>query len=185
MKDDGAASDFEVRLRALWLQAQAGDEAAYRQALSLIAGRLRGYFRRRMPTLQGDVEDLVQETLLAVHLQRGTYDPAFPVSAWFTAIARHKLVDLWRRRGRHDVLNDALDDVDEARLASEPQEEHAMRDLSRLLQALPAKQRRAIELTRLEGLTVSEASRLTGASESAIKVQVHRGLQRLAGLVRR
>lgn len=185
MRDGGAADDFEARLRALWLRAQSGDEAAYRQALSLIAGRLRGYFRRRMPTLQGDVEDLVQETLLAVHLQRGTYDPAFPVSAWFTAIARHKLVDLWRRRGRHDVLNDALDDVDEARLASEPQEEHAMRDLSRLLQALPAKQRRAIELTRLEGLTVSEASRLTGASESAIKVQVHRGLQRLAGLVRR
>ena len=137
-----------------------------------------------MPTLQDDVEDLVQETLLAVHLQRGTYDPTFAVSAWFTAIARHKLVDLWRRRGRQDELTDEYEDVDELQLAAQPQEHHALRDLERLLRELPSLQRQAIELTKLEGLSIAEASTRTGASESAIKVQVHRGLKRLAALVK-
>lgn len=184
MKGETSPSDFEAEIRPLWQRAQAGDEVAYRRSLDLIARRLRFYFRRRMPTLQDDVEDLVQETLLAVHLQRGTYDPTFAVSAWFTAIARHKLVDLWRRRGRQDELTDEYEDVDEMQLAAQPQEHHALRDLERLLQELPSLQRQAIELTKLEGLSIAEASTRTGASESAIKVQVHRGLKRLAALVK-
>lgn len=184
MKGETSPTNFETEMRPLWERAQSGDETAYRQSLDLIARRLRVYFRRRMPTLQDDVEDLVQETLLAVHLQRGTYDPAFAVSAWFTAIARHKLVDLWRRRGRQDELTDEYEDVDESQLAAQPQDQHALRDLERLLQELPGLQRQAIELTKLEGLSIAEASTRTGVSESAIKVQVHRGLKRLAALVK-
>jgi RNA polymerase sigma-70 factor (ECF subfamily) len=184
MTDDAVHNDFESGLKPLWLRAQAGDEAAYRDALARIATRLRGYLRRRLQSLPDDVEDLVQETLLALHLQRGTYDPTIPVSAWVLAIARHKLVDLWRRRGRRDDLHDALDDVDEAALIAAPDEGEASRDLDRLLQQLPAAQRRAILLTKVEGLSVDEASQRTGASASAIKVQVHRGLKRLAQLVK-
>ena len=103
MKREAGLTDFESDIRPLWALAQAGDEGAYRQALERMARRLRAYYRRRMPNLLDDVEDLVQETLLAVHLQRGTYDPSFAVSAWFTAIARHKLIDLWRRRGRRGL----------------------------------------------------------------------------------
>lgn len=175
--------DFETALRPLWLRAQAGDEAAYREALQRIATRLRAYLRRRLQSLPDDLEDLVQETLLALHLQRGTYDPALPVSAWVLAIARHKLVDLWRRRGRHEALHDPLDDVDEARLIQPEPEAGTARDLALLLAALPPAQRDAIVLTKIEGLSVAEASARTGASESAIKVQVHRGLKRLAALV--
>lgn len=185
MKDEPGPSDLEVRIRPLWLRAQAGDEAAYRQALQLMARRLRAYFRRRMPTVQDDVEDLVQETLLAVHLQRGSYDPAFAVSAWFTAIASHKLVDLWRRRGRQENRHEDIEDMDGVLLAETAAEPHARRDLERLLQQLPALQRQAIELTKLEGLSVAEASTRTGVSEAALKVQVHRGLKRLAALVKR
>ncbi len=175
--------DFEARLRPLWLQAQAGDEAAYREALQRIAVRLRSYLRRRMQSLPDELEDLVQETLLALHLQRGTYDPALPVSAWVLAIARHKLVDLWRRRGRQEALHDPIDDVDEGLLAQREPEAGAARDLGVLLAGLPAAQRDAIVLTKIEGLSVAEASARTGASESAIKVQVHRGLKKLAALV--
>lgn len=182
---DAPQSEFETVLKPLWLRAQSGDEVAYRQALERIAARLRGYLRRRMPSLPDDVEDLVQETLLALHLQRGTYDPALPVSAWVLAIARHKLVDLWRRRGRREALHEPLDDVDEAALASTASDGNAQRDLGQLLDELPQAQRDAIVLTKVEGLSVAEASARTGASESAIKVQVHRGLKRLAALVRR
>lgn len=188
MPEDTDRNDFESRLGPLWSRAGTGDESAYRQALEHIAARLRGYLRRRMRGHPDDVEDLVQETLLAIHLQRSTYDPALPIGAWVLAIARHKLVDLWRRRGRREALHDPLDDVDASALADARDDRadgEARRDLGRLLDALPEAQRRAILLTRIEGLSVAEASARTGASESAIKVQVHRGLRRLADLARR
>jgi RNA polymerase sigma-70 factor (ECF subfamily) len=181
---DASHGDFESGLKPLWLRAHAGDEAAYREALARIASRLRGYFRRRLAALPDDVEDLVQETLLALHLQRGTYDPRLPVSAWVYAIARHKLVDLLRRRGRREALHDPLDELDEQLHPAEPDAGPAQRDLLLLLDALPAAQRRAIVLTKVEGLSLAEASLRSGVSVSALKVQVHRGLKRLTVLVK-
>lgn len=176
--------DFEARLRPLWLRAHAGDEPAYRQALRLVAGRLRGYFVRRMSGQTQELEDLVQETLLALHLQRGTYDEAVPVTAWVHGIARHKLVDLWRRRGRGERLFEPLDDSHEALHPAVEGEFETQHDLSVLLQALPAAQRQAIVATRLEGLSVADAALRAGVSEAVIKVQVHRGLKRLALWIR-
>jgi RNA polymerase sigma-70 factor (ECF subfamily) len=184
MPPETRQDDFESGLRPLWTSAQAGDETAYRESLARIAARLRVYLRRRLQGLPDEVEDLVQDILLALHLHRGTYDPAVPVSAWVLAIARHKLVDLWRRRGRRDDLHDALDDVDPSALVAAAADGEAQRDLGKLLEQLPAAQRDAILLTKVEGLSVAEAALRTGASESAVKVQVHRGLKRLAQLVK-
>lgn len=182
---DGAAARFEAELAPLWRRAHRGDDPAYRAALACIAKRLRAYFRRRTQSRPDDLEDLVQETLLALHLQRGTWDESIPVSAWVHAIARHKLIDLWRRLGRREALIESIDDIDDAALPEAAEDAGpARRDLAKLLRALPDAQRRAIELTKLEGLSVAEACARTGASESAIKVQVHRGLKKLAALVR-
>jgi RNA polymerase sigma-70 factor (ECF subfamily) len=93
-------------------------------------------------------------------------------------------VDLWRRRGRREALHDVLDDVDEHALMAHQQDGQASRDLDKLLQDLPSVQRQAILLTKVEGLSIAEAAAQTGATESAIKVQVHRGLKRLAALVK-
>jgi RNA polymerase sigma-70 factor (ECF subfamily) len=184
MTQERTPHSIEIRLKPLWLAAQSGDEKAYAESLLLMAGQLRAYFRRRMPFLANDAEDLVQETLLAVHLQRGTYDANYPVTAWLLAIARYKLVDLWRRRGRRENLHNDVDDLDALPVAEEQDDMHAARDLSLLLQALPAPQRQAIELTKLEGLSIAEASNRTGLPESSIKVLVHRGLKRLSELVK-
>lgn len=184
LTDSATRDDFETGLKRLWTRAQTGDEAAYRESLTRIAARLRSFFGRRLQSFPDDVEDLVQETLLALHLQRGTYDPALPVSAWVHAIARHKLVDLWRRRGRREALNDSLDDLDEAHHPVVQAEQSARRDLGVLLNTLPAAQRQAIVLTKITGLSMAEASQRSGVSITALKVQVHRGLKRLAELVR-
>jgi RNA polymerase sigma-70 factor (ECF subfamily) len=101
------------------------------------------------------------------------------------AIARHKLIDLWRRRGRREARHAVLDDVPEGELPSVAEELPVQRDLETLLGALPQAQRKAIEMTKLEGLTMAEASARSGASVSALKVQVHRGLKRLADLARK
>jgi RNA polymerase sigma-70 factor (ECF subfamily) len=179
------ADDFEAALQPLWLRAQRGDEAAYREALGHITKRLRGWLGRRMQSLPDEIEDLVQETLLAIHLQRGTYDPAVPVSRWVLAIARHKLIDLWRRRGRRDALHDPLDEVREGALPAVADEFPVQRDLATLLGELSQAQQEAITMTKLEGLSMAEASARSGVSVSALKVQVHRGLKRLAELARK
>lgn len=184
MSDEPLHDAFESGLKPLWMRAQAGDEAAYRDALARIAARLRRFFGYRLQALPDDVEDLVQETLLALHLQRGTYDPSLPVSAWVHAIARHKLVDLFRRRSRREALHEPLDDLDDTEHPSYVDDQPARRDLGQLIETLPAAQQQAIVLTKIEGLSMAEASARTGVSVAALKVQVHRGLKRLAELVR-
>jgi RNA polymerase sigma-70 factor (ECF subfamily) len=150
----------------------------------LLATRLRGYLKRRLSGLPDEVEDLVQETLLALHLQRGTYDPTLPVSAWALAIARHKLVDLWRRRGRRDQPARRHRRRGRAVAGGRTRRRRRAARPGRAVRRLAAGAAQAIVLTKLEGLSVAEAAARTGASESAIKVQVHRGLKRLAALVR-
>ncbi len=175
---------FEASLRPAWVRAQGGDEQAYREALGLIAKRLRAFFGRRLTAIPDEVEDLVQETLLVLHLQRGTWDPNLPVSAWVHAIAKHKLVDLFRRRGRRELLHDNWDDLAEADHPHTSDSQPARRDLGVLLESLPPAQQKAIVMTRIEGLSMQEASQRTGVSVAALKVQVHRGLKRLSDLVR-
>lgn len=173
---------MEQELRGLLLAGLDGDASAYQDFLRRLSALLRGYFRRRLLSLPDEVEDLVQETLMAVHAQRHTYRAGEPLTAWVHAMARYKLVDLWRRRSRHESLNDPLDDVaDWLEAPAEPDRE-SRRDLGRLLETLPAHQRLPIQHTRLEGLSVAETARLTGMSESAVKVGVHRGIKALARL---
>jgi RNA polymerase sigma-70 factor, ECF subfamily len=134
--------------------------------------------------LPDEVEDLVQESLLAVHNQRHTYDAGQPLTAWIHAIAKYKLVDLLRRRAKRDLLTDPLDDEIEFLSSSDSEAAEARRDLRILLEQLPDRQRLPIVHMKLEGLSVAETARLTGMSESAVKVGVHRGLKALAAMVR-
>jgi RNA polymerase sigma-70 factor (ECF subfamily) len=176
--------DAEDRLKDLLVRGLAGDAPAYRACLEALGGHLRAFFRRRLARLPDEVEDLVQETLLAVHNQRHTYDAGQPLTAWVHAIARYKLVDLLRRRSVRDALNDPLDDALELLVASETEAADARRDVARLIERLPESQRRPIVHTKLEGLSVVETARRTGMSESAVKVGVHRGLKALARMMR-
>ncbi len=174
----------EDRLRGLLVLGLAGDAAAYHVFLKELSGHLRAFLRRRLSGLPDEVEDLVQETLLAVHNQRHTYDAGQPLTAWLHAIARYKLVDLLRRRARTDALNDPLDDTVAILAASDGDASDARRDVAKLLDTLPDRQRLPIVHMKLTGLSVAETARLTGMSESAVKVNVHRGMKALAARIR-
>jgi RNA polymerase sigma-70 factor (ECF subfamily) len=180
--DRGNAS--EDRLRDLLVRALAGDAAAYHAFLRDLGAHLRAFLRKRLARLPDEVEDLVQETLLAVHNQRHTYATDQPLTAWLHAIARYKLVDLLRRRARRDLLNDPLDDDNELLVESDIEASDARRDVAKLLDTLPDRHRLPIVHVKLEGLSVAEAAKLTGMSESAVKVGVHRGLKALAARIR-
>ncbi|MGH8727827.1 MAG: sigma-70 family RNA polymerase sigma factor [Burkholderiales bacterium] len=175
----------EDRLRDLLVCGLAGDAAAYHAFLTELSARLRAFLRARLSRLPDEVEDLVQETLLAVHNQRRTYDAGQSLTAWVHAIARYKLIDLLRRRAGRDALNDPFDDELDVFVASDTAAADARRDLARLLERLPDRQRLPIVHMKLEGLSVTETARMTGMSEAAVKVGVHRGLKALAALIRR
>jgi RNA polymerase sigma-70 factor, ECF subfamily len=174
----------ETRLRTLLVGGLAGDEVAYKAFLSDLTRYLRGYLLRRLPHLRDEVEDLVQDILLVVHNARHTYRTNEPLTAWVHAIARYKLIDFFRTRARRESLNDPLDDHLDIFTIPGDEASDARRDIGKLLAHLPEKQRLSIIHMRLHGLSITETAQLTGLSESAVKVGVHRGLKALAARVR-
>lgn len=176
-------SASEMRLRNLLLKGLEGDASSYQSFLKELSTHLRGYFRVRLYQMQDEVEDLVQEGLLAVHNQRHTYDPGQPLTAWVHAIARYKLIDRLRRHSGREGLHDPLDEESAIFAHSDTEAADAQRDLAGLLERLPDQQRLPIVHMKLGGLSVAETAKLTGMSESAVKVGVHRGLKALADLL--
>ncbi len=173
----------EARLQALLLQGLTGDAVAYRAFLAALAVHVRGFLLRRLAQRPGEVEDLLQEVLLAVHNARHTYQAQQPLTAWVQAIARYKLADHYRSYARQDALHDGLEDDSDLFTASEEEAAQATRDLGKLLAQLPPRQRLPIVHVKLEGLSVEETARMTGLSASAVKVGIHRGLKALAKLI--
>jgi RNA polymerase sigma-70 factor (ECF subfamily) len=126
-------TDREAHLKALMLRGLDGDAAAWRSLLSEMGAHLRPFFRRRLFNGGEDAEDLVQETLIAIHAKRATWDRGQPFTAWAFAIARHKLVDALRRRGAGVPVD--LDDVADTLPAPQTDPGRAM-DLARALATL-------------------------------------------------
>ncbi len=171
----------EATLTHLAGLAQRGDRQAYATFLHGSRAWLLRYFRRRI--MPDQIEDLVQDTLLSVHRKLASYDPSRPVVPWLAAIARYRFVDHLRIAYRN--AEDALDDDFPAVAIDDEPALTARLSLDRLFEALPDAQQRAIELVKIEGLSISEASASTGQSESLVKVNIHRGLKRLAALIER
>ena len=168
-------------LDALMVRVQAGDRAAYEALLDDLLPRVRQLVVRQRGFLgRVEVDDLVQEILVSVHAARATYNPGRPFLPWLHAIARNLLADAARRHARvsaHEVVVDALDVTfpgEDPNLESE-----VYRDPQALTQAvgaLPPGQRSAIELLKLQGLSLKEAARASGTSVGALKVATHRAM---------
>ncbi|HZF86746.1 MAG TPA: sigma-70 family RNA polymerase sigma factor [Burkholderiaceae bacterium] len=178
-------SEVETQLRGLFVRGLQGDAAAYRECLQQLARHLRAFLARRLFGWPDDVEDLVQECLLAMHNQRHTYQSDQPLTAWAHAIARYKLIDLLRAKSVREALHEPLDDEMELFADSATEASDARRDVQGLLAELPDRHRLPIVHVKLEGLSVAETAKLTGMSESAVKVGIHRGLKALAARMRK
>jgi RNA polymerase sigma-70 factor (ECF subfamily) len=172
-------AETETRLKGLMLRGLAGDGAAHAELLAALAGNLRAYFLRRLGPASADAEDLVQETLLAIHTKRSTYDTQAMFTPWAYAIARYKLVDHFRRAGVRRAV--PLEDAGVLTASENPEEGAVRRDVDRLLATLPARQRRLMEDVKLAGYSIEEAAQRAGMSTTAAKVSIHRGMKKLAG----
>lgn len=177
-----AAGDWTVWMR----QALDGNEAAYRSLLAGVAGRLRVQLRARLArwgATDVEAEDVVQETLLAIHLKRHTWNRVERFEPWLAAVARNKLIDALRRRGRHVEL--PIEEV-EASLAdvTQPDQSDAL-DVSRLLAQLPERQQQIVRLMSIEGQDARTVAQRLAMSEVNVRVTLHRSLKSLAALYRK
>ncbi|WP_026617694.1 sigma-70 family RNA polymerase sigma factor [Ensifer aridi] len=164
-------------LAGLFRTSLGGDEKAYGEFLKEAAALVRVWARRRAAHSGLDPEDIVQETLLAVHVKRHTWRNDGPVKPWLYAIARHKLVDALRRRGRHARVG--LGEVEEE-LASEEAETARDWEIGRALEVLTPGQRSVVTAISVEGRTIAEAARSLHMNETAVRVALHRGLAAIA-----
>jgi len=171
----------EAQLKAWMTDGLDGDAVAHAALLRALVPLLSSFYRRRMRGADDDVEDLVQETLIAVHTRRATYDRERPFTAWLYAIARYRMIDHFRRR----KISVSIEDV-ETILVVEGFETsaNAQMDVDRLLAGLSPKQARAIRDTHIDGLSIAEAASSAQIGESDVKISVHRGLKALAARIR-
>lgn len=175
----------EIELRKLMLASLDGDAAAHRALLGRLSGHLSAYYKNRL-TLAGrsvsEAEDLVQEAVLAIHLKRHTYDPQEPLTPWVHAIARFKLIDFLRRT-RRSVTDVPIDTAENLTVRDDSSGTESSLDLARLMRLLPEKMRCSIVAVKLDGQSVAEAAVRCGISESLVKINIHRGLGRLAAMI--
>jgi RNA polymerase sigma-70 factor (ECF subfamily) len=157
--------------------AQEGHGGAYRRLLAELSIWLTRYFQRRLAA--ADVDDAVQETLMAVHRRRHTYDPQYPLGPWLAAIAKRKWIDQLRSLGRRPTDELSVD------LSIGDHESSVVSGsvLASLLEQLRPAQAQAILLVKVQGYSIEDASQETGLSASAIKMNIHRGLARLTAFI--
>ena len=176
------AVNHEWHWTMLMEQSLDGDADAYRRLLTLLTPALRRAVRSRARPVGMDEEDVVQEVLLALHLKRGTWRRGTPIAPWVAAIARNKLIDAYRRRGRRVEIG--IDQVLETLHEDDTQRDEQAHDIGRMLERLSARQRSVLRCVSLEGYSAREAASRLQMSEVAVRVTLHRGLKTLAALFR-
>ncbi len=167
----------EAELARLMRAALGGDEKAYGDFLQLAACLVRGFARRRIVQGGLDPEDIVQETLLAIHLKRHTWRQDAPVSPWIHAIAKYKLIDAFRRRGRRMEID--IDEMSET-LSVPEAETVSDQEIGRALGTLAPGQRSVVAAVSVDGRSIRETAKNLGMSETAVRVALHRGLAAIA-----
>jgi RNA polymerase sigma-70 factor, ECF subfamily len=169
----------------LMRSAIAGDNAAYHRLLKAVTPVLRAAARRGLARAGQPVdqsEDIVQDILLAVHLKRHTWDAGAPFAPWLFAIARNKLIDALRRRGRRIFVD--IDDFAETLPGEAPAETAPAGEVAAQLQTLPARQRDVLQSIAVESASIKDTAAKFSMSEGAVRVALHRGLASLTAKLR-
>ncbi len=167
-------------LEKLMSRYQDGEASAIREIYRQLAGPMLGYLTRFCGD-RGLAEDALQETFVRVHKVRHTYQRGRPLKPWMYAIARHVAIDELRRRKRRKEIGDS-DEVLASIPGEDPREAPGQRapvDIEGALAGLPAAQREALVMTKLNGMSVREAAAALNSTEGAVKVKVHRAMQKL------
>ena len=175
-------SERDKALAGFLALAQQGDQAAYERFLIEAAGILRKFLRKRMETEM--VEDVLQDTLLSIHRFLHTFLPGRAVGPWIYAICGNRIADHYRRKRRIQLVESEIDVEDNMVVGAAAQNNESTGTAVDAVRRLPRRQRRIIELLKIDGLSVKEVSVQTGMSESAVKTTAFRGYETIRKLLR-
>ncbi len=178
------ASSRENDWATLMCAAMAGDAGAYHSFLASVAPHIRAVARARCRDVDaaGEVEDIVQEVLLTIHLKRGTWDQSRPIGPWVAAITRNKLIDVLRRRGHR--ISIPIENVVDTLHAEDKGDGLLARDIDTMLAQLKAQQREIVQSISLDGSSIRETAQRLRMTEGAVRVALHRALKALGALYR-
>lgn len=160
-----------------------GDREVYAKLMGELGSAIEAYLSSRFGFLRGSdfLEDCVQESLLAIHQVRHTYDVRRAFRPWLFTVVRHKTLDLLRRQ----KIRNATDPLESSPEVSVTPALTARLDGETLLALLQPEYREALVLTKLEGLSIQEAAVRAGVSESAMKSRIHRAIRMIQARLRR
>jgi RNA polymerase sigma-70 factor (ECF subfamily) len=162
---------------ALMARAQAGDRNAYNQLLKAMVPAIRAFVRKKIRD-ELLVEDVVQETLIAIHRVRHTYDPARPMLPWIAAITSARAIDALRQSGRRQEVQDE-DAVFNYPAEHSGAEQDLQEELSGYLGILPPRQREMVEFVHLREKSLAQVADENNLSVSAVKSLLHRAMHSL------
>lgn len=169
LKDKGASAQRTNMMK----QSQAGDQEAYSRLLTEICPLLNRYLVRRCRDRE-DTEDLVQQVLMRIHLYRRTFTGESSFDSWAFSVAANCLKDYYKSRPANW---DSLDLVEESAAGPSTLESHV--ELQSALNQLSPEARRAVTLTKVDGLSAEEAAEVENVSSTALKVRAHRAMKAL------
>ena len=181
MSDQATRKAAQERWAGMMRAAIAGDTLLYRSLLEEIARSVRAMARGALSRARvgdADADDIVQETLLAIHLKRHTWDDGELLAPWVFSIARHKIIDALRKRGVQRA--EPIENFEEMLAAPEAQDPHQRSDAERLIRELAPRQRDILRAISLEGESIAATAKRLSMSEGAVRVALHRGLKSLA-----
>lgn len=164
------------RWPGLMARAQAGDREAYNQLLRALVPAIRALIRKKIAD-EALVEDVIQETLLAIHRVRHTYDPLRPLLPWVAAIASARAIDALRQHGRNREVQD--DDAMNLQAAATEETDRGTDQLNGILQSLPVRQREIVESVHLREQSLAQAAAEKNLSVAAVKSLLHRAMSNL------
>lgn len=170
----------EATLIQLMQASLAGDTASYQRFLSLIAPFVHSIVTAKASGIsREDKEDIVQDVLLAIHQKRHTWRQDKALKPWLYAITRYKIVDCFRKRGKHIHVDieDYAESLSDTTNSDIPMA--SSHDLQSLVDKLSGKQALAVRAIGLEGLSITQAAKKLGMKEGTVRVNFHRGLQKL------
>src|SRR4030095_11979961 len=139
-----------------------------------------GFLGRRMEYQM--VEDVLQDTLLSIHRFLHTYLSGRPVGPWLYAICNNRMIDFYRRKRRIQLVESDVDISEETAIGTERGNDSPVGNAIDALTKLPERQRRIIQLLKIEGLSIKEVAIQTGMSESSVKVTAFRGYEAIRKL---
>jgi RNA polymerase sigma-70 factor (ECF subfamily) len=175
-----ARHDSDARANAALTRYVAGEEAAFGDLYALLAPRLHRYLMARACD-EATRHDLVQETMLRMHLTRARLRPGAPVMPWVLTVLRRLWIETLRRGARETLLEGAGDDLSSNDAG--PDHSAELRELAdhmcAALTRLPELHRAAFDLVRSEGLSVKDAAKKLRTTSCAVKLRSHRAYQAL------